>query len=184
VLWRIHRVHHSDRACDATTALRFHPFEALAGMVWQVALVAALGAPAASVLVYEMLALSVGLFSHANVRLSPRIDAWLGWIVVTPDMHRVHHSTDAREANRNFGVVLACWDRALATFTGMPVHGDAMTFGVDALQDARASRLGWLLVSPLIGEAGLRGVAGAPLSDTRCPRGPFRGTRSTTSRGT
>jgi sterol desaturase/sphingolipid hydroxylase (fatty acid hydroxylase superfamily) len=162
-LWRLHRVHHSDRAVDCSTSLRFHPLEALVTAGVQLVVVAALGAPVAAVIVCEAATILVGLFAHGNVRMPARVDAWLRRALVTPDMHRIHHSVDMRESNRNFGVVLSCWDWLFGTYVAQPTQGhDAIVLGLAEIRDARASSLGWLLVSPFVSASTFARGAGAP----------------------
>ena len=110
-LWRLHRMHHADLDFDATTGLRFHPVEILISMAIKLAIVAALGPPAIAVLVFEVILNATALFNHANINLPVSVDRWLRWIVVTPDMHRVHHSVVPRETNSNYGFNLPWWDR-------------------------------------------------------------------------
>jgi sterol desaturase/sphingolipid hydroxylase (fatty acid hydroxylase superfamily) len=111
LLWRLHRVHHADIEFDTTTGVRFHPIEILLSMALKLGVVAALGAPAVAVLIFEVLLNATSLFNHGNVRLPARLDRVLRWIVVTPEMHRVHHSILARETNSNFSFNLPWWDR-------------------------------------------------------------------------
>ncbi|MDP2297931.1 MAG: sterol desaturase family protein, partial [Pseudolabrys sp.] len=110
-LWRLHRMHHADLEFDVTTGLRFHPIEILLSMVIKFTVVAALGAPAAAVLIFEVLLNATSMFNHSNVRIPLGFDRILRWLVVTPDMHRVHHSIVPRETNSNFGFSLPWWDR-------------------------------------------------------------------------
>jgi sterol desaturase/sphingolipid hydroxylase (fatty acid hydroxylase superfamily) len=148
-LWRLHRVHHSDADYDCTTALRFHPLEALVTVGAQLALITLLGAPPLAVLASEVAVAALSLFSHANLRLGPRVDAALRRILVTPDMHRVHHSTLRAESNANYGTVLAWWDRLFGTYRSQPSAGhDAMAIGLPDVRDERVGRLRWLLASP------------------------------------
>jgi sterol desaturase/sphingolipid hydroxylase (fatty acid hydroxylase superfamily) len=148
-LWRLHRVHHSDTDYDCTTALRFHPLEALVTIGLQIALVALLGAPPLIVLAYELVSGIVSLFSHGNVRLGERVDVVLRLLVVTPDMHRIHHSAVVPESNANFGGVLPWWDWLFGTYRAHPLAGhEAMTIGLADIRDARTEHLGWLLLSP------------------------------------
>jgi sterol desaturase/sphingolipid hydroxylase (fatty acid hydroxylase superfamily) len=102
-LWRLHRMHHADLAFDVTTGLRFHPIEILLSMLLKLAVIAALGAPAAAVLIFEVLLNATSMFNHGNVRIADKLDVILRWVVVTPDMHRVHHSIQSTETNSNFG---------------------------------------------------------------------------------
>jgi sterol desaturase/sphingolipid hydroxylase (fatty acid hydroxylase superfamily) len=131
LLWPLHRVHHGDCELDTTTGLRFHPAEILLSTAYKAALAALLGAPVAAVLVFEMLLNAGSLFSHANIRLGG-FDRWLRLAVVTPDMHRVHHSVRPAEMNSNFGTILPWWDRLFRTYRAQPADGhDAMRLGLE-----------------------------------------------------
>jgi len=148
-LWRLHRVHHADLEFDVTTGIRFHPFEILLsmGIKWGVILV--VGAPALAVLLFEILLNATSLFNHANLKLSTRWDRWLRWFVVTPDMHRVHHSWQWQETNSNFGFNFPWWDRLLGTYRAQPVEGhEGMTIGLHDFRDPKELRLDRLLVQP------------------------------------
>jgi sterol desaturase/sphingolipid hydroxylase (fatty acid hydroxylase superfamily) len=136
LLARLHRMHHIDLDFDVTTGLRFHPVEIVLSLLIKFAAVVALGAPAAAVLLFE-LALNLGsLFNHGNVRIPGAIDHALRWLVVTPDMHRVHHSIVPEEINSNFGFFLSWWDRLFGTYSSVPRAGhDAMTIGVRDTRD-------------------------------------------------
>jgi sterol desaturase/sphingolipid hydroxylase (fatty acid hydroxylase superfamily) len=148
-LWRLHRVHHSDVDYDCTTSLRFHPLESIVTIAVQLALVAALGAPPIAVLVYEIATVSFSLFSHGNLRIPARVERWLRWVVVTPDLHRVHHSAAVDESNANFASVLPWWDRLFRTYRAQPALGhDAMTIGLEDVRDARTRSFGWVLMAP------------------------------------
>src|SRR5690606_33748569 len=120
VLWRIHRMHHADLEFDVTTGLRFHPLEILLSMGLKLAAVAALGPPAVAVLIFEVLLNATSMFNHGNVKLPRWLDRQLRWLVVTPDMHRVHHSIHPAETNSNFGFNLPWWDRLLGTYRDQP----------------------------------------------------------------
>ncbi|MCX7960318.1 MAG: sterol desaturase family protein [Burkholderiales bacterium] len=148
-LWRLHRVHHSDLDVDATTGTRFHPFEILISAGVKCAAVAAIGAPAVAVLVFEILLNATSVFNHANVRIPGALEPWLRLIVVTPDMHRVHHSIACNETNSNFGFNLPWWDRLFGTYRAAPAAGhEQMTLGVDAFRAREDLRLDRLLVQP------------------------------------
>lgn len=148
-LWRLHRVHHTDLDFDVTTGTRFHPIEILLSIGIKCAAVAAIGAPAVAVLVFEVLLNATAMFSHANVRLPLALDRLLRAIVVTPDMHRVHHSAVYNETNSNFGFNLPWWDRLFGTYRAQPAAGhEAMTIGVDAFRTRVDLRLDRLLVQP------------------------------------
>lgn len=148
-LWRLHRMHHADLEFDVTTGLRFHPIEILLSMVIKLGVVAALGTPATAVLIFEVLLNSTSMFNHGNVRLPASLDRALRWVVVTPDMHRVHHSIIPRETNSNFGFNLPWWDRLLGTYLVQPAAGhDAMTIGIEQFRDPSELRLDRMLTQP------------------------------------
>jgi len=148
-LWRVHRMHHADLAFDVTTGVRFHPIEILLSMLIKLAVVAALGAPALAVLLFEVLLNATSMFSHGNVRLPRRLDRILRWIVVTPDMHRVHHSVEAPETNSNFGFNLPWWDRMFGTYCAQPMAGhDAMRIGIAQFRERSELRLDRMLLQP------------------------------------
>jgi len=149
-LWRLHRVHHADLDFDVTTGARFHPIEVLISTAIKCAAIAALGAPVISVVVFEILLNATAMFNHANASLPQRIELWLRWLVVTPDMHRVHHSVRYEESSSNFGFNLPWWDRLFGTYRAQPRLGHAvMTIGVDAFRSSQDLRLDRLLVQPL-----------------------------------
>ena len=148
-LWRLHRMHHADLDFDVTTGNRFHPIEILLSMVWKLAIVVALGAPALAVLAFEVLLNATAMFNHGNVRLPEPLDRWLRWLVVTPDMHRVHHSIVPVETNSNFGFNLPWWDRLLGTYRAAPAAGhDRMTIGLEPFRDPAELRLDRMLLQP------------------------------------
>lgn len=150
LLWRLHRMHHSDIEIDVTTGVRFHPLEILLSMVIKLAAVVALGAPAVAVMVFEVLLNATAMFSHSNIRLPTGADRWLRRIVVTPDMHRVHHSIVAAETASNFGFNLPWWDHLFTTYRAQPAAGhEAMTIGLAAFRDPSELRLDRLLLQPL-----------------------------------
>jgi sterol desaturase/sphingolipid hydroxylase (fatty acid hydroxylase superfamily) len=155
VLWRLHRMHHTDLEFDVTTGVRFHPIEILLSMLIKFTIVVAIGAPAVSVLIFEVLLNATSMFNHANLRIPARLDGVLRWLVVTPDMHRVHHSVAVAETNSNFGFNLPWWDRLFGTYKAQPAAGhEGMTIGIDAFRDARELRLDRMLAQPLRGDAG------------------------------
>ncbi|MBI1778355.1 MAG: sterol desaturase family protein [Proteobacteria bacterium] len=154
-LWRLHRMHHADLDFDVTTGARFHPIEILLSMGLKLAVVAALGVPAVGVLIFEVALTATALFNHGNVRLPQRADRVLRWIVVTPDMHRVHHSTVPNETNSNFGFNLPWWDWLLGTYLAQPIAGhEAMTIGLDSFRDPGQLRLDRMLGQPFVGPTG------------------------------
>ncbi|MCR9111086.1 MAG: sterol desaturase family protein [Rhodobacteraceae bacterium] len=153
-LWRLHRMHHADLDFDATTGLRFHPVEILISMGIKLAVVAALGPPAVAVLLFEVILNATALFNHANIDLPRPVDRVLRWLVVTPDMHRVHHSIDPRETNSNYGFNLPWWDRLLGTYIAQPAKGHTgMEIGIEQFRTRRDLWLDRMLVQPLRGPA-------------------------------
>jgi sterol desaturase/sphingolipid hydroxylase (fatty acid hydroxylase superfamily) len=150
-LWRLHMVHHADLDFDVTTGLRFHPLEIVLSMVIKLAAITVLGPPAIAVLVFETLLNATAMFNHGNVRLSLAVDRVLRCFVVTPDMHRVHHSVTISETNSNFGFNLPLWDRFLGTYRDQPANGhEKMTIGLDRFQERRHQSLPWLLALPFV----------------------------------
>lgn len=154
-LWRLHMVHHADLDFDLTTGNRFHPVEIVLSMLLKTAAVAALGPPVVAVLVFEVLLNGTAVFNHANVRIPPGVDRVLRWFVVTPDMHRVHHSVLASETNSNFGFNLPWWDRLLGTYRDQPRKGhEEMTIGLRQFRDPDRLGLGRMLALPFYGDIG------------------------------
>jgi len=152
LLWRLHRVHHADLDIDVTTGTRFHPVEMLLSMGIKAATILVIGAPAIAVLIFEIALNVTSMFNHSNARLPERLDAVLRWLVVTPDMHRVHHSIRPEETNRNFGFNLPWWDRIFETYQGAPRDGhERMTIGIPACRDARrCTTFSGMLVLPFV----------------------------------
>jgi len=149
VLWRLHRMHHADLDIDVTTGVRFHPIEILLSLLIRIAAVLALGVPALAVLAFEVTLNATSMFNHSNVAVPERIDRVLRWLVVTPDMHRVHHSIERRETDSNFGFNLPWWDRLFGTYRPVPAAGYlGMTIGIPLFRDARELRLDRLLTQP------------------------------------
>lgn len=148
MFWRLHRMHHSDTHIDASTGLRFHPLEILLSMLIKLTAVVALGAAPLGVLIFEVLLNAGSLFNHSNLRLPEAVDRWLRRLIVTPDMHRVHHSWHRREHDRNFGFSFPWWDRLFGSYRAQPDEGHAgMTIGLHHFRDAQ--RLDQLLLQPL-----------------------------------
>lgn len=154
-LWRVHRMHHSDLDFDVTTGARFHPIEIALSMLFKLGLVTTLGAPAMGVLIFEVALNATSMFNHGNLGLPLRLDRSLRWLVVTPDMHRVHHSIAVGEANSNFGFNLPWWDRLLGTYRDQPAAGhDLMTIGIEQFRAPRELWLDRMLLQPFRGPAG------------------------------
>lgn len=153
-LWRLHRVHHADLEIDVTTGLRFHPIEILLSMAIKLAAVAALGAPPLAVLLFEVILNGMAMFNHSNVKLPEGLDRLLRLVIVTPDMHRVHHSILPAETNSNYGFNLSWWDRLLGTYRPQPAAGhEGMTIGIELFRDRRELWLDRMLTQPFRGPA-------------------------------
>jgi sterol desaturase/sphingolipid hydroxylase (fatty acid hydroxylase superfamily) len=166
-LWRLHRMHHADLDFDATTGLRFHPVEIVLSMAIKLAVVVAIGAPPEAVLAFEVILNATSLFNHANIRLPPGMDRVLRWVLVTPDMHRVHHSTDPRETNSNYGFSVPWWDRLLGTYVAQPAKGhERMEIGIEQFRTRRDLWLDRMLLQPLRGPAKGRAARQADRSGT------------------
>jgi sterol desaturase/sphingolipid hydroxylase (fatty acid hydroxylase superfamily) len=155
VLWRVHRMHHANLDFDVTTGARFHPIEIILSMLIKFGVIAAIGASAASVLIFEVLLNATSMFNHGNVRVPVGLDRYLRWLVVTPDMHRVHHSIVVAETNSNFGFNLPWWDRLLGTYRAQPAAGqEGMTIGIEQFRVGRELWLDRMLLQPFRGPAG------------------------------
>lgn len=154
VFWRLHRVHHADLDFDVTTGARFHPIEILLSMAIKFAVILLLGPPLVAVVLFEVILNATAMFNHSNIRLPGPLDRWLRLVIVTPDMHRVHHSHLDFETNSNFGFNLSLWDRLFGTYRAQPVDGHTgMVIGIDTFRDpAYCIRLRGLLSMPFIGK--------------------------------
>jgi len=154
VLWRLHRVHHADLDFDVTTGGRFHTLEILLSMLIKFAVILLLGPPVVAVVLFEVTLNATSLFNHANVRIPATLDRFLRLIVVTPDMHRVHHSIEDDETNSNFGFNLPWWDRLFGTYRAQPRAGhEAMTIGIRGFRDDKwCSWLPGVLAIPFVGK--------------------------------
>ncbi|MDA0655367.1 MAG: sterol desaturase family protein, partial [Proteobacteria bacterium] len=153
-LWRLHRMHHADVEFDVTTGLRFHPVEILLSLAIKFMAILLLGAPALGVLIFEVLLNATSMFNHGNVCIPPGLDKTIRKLIVTPDMHRVHHSVAAEETNSNFGFNFSFWDRLFGTYRDQPQDGhEAMTIGLLQFRDSRAQWLDKMLLQPFVGSA-------------------------------
>ncbi len=149
ILWRLHKMHHSDVDFDVTTAIRFHPIEIGLSMLWKILVVLALGAAPVAVVLFEVILNGCAMFNHANITLPRPLDRVLRLILVTPDMHRVHHSVHRSEHDTNYGFNLSVWDRLFGTYTAQPRDGHtAMTIGLSEHQNAEPTGLVWSLWLP------------------------------------
>jgi sterol desaturase/sphingolipid hydroxylase (fatty acid hydroxylase superfamily) len=170
LLWQLHMVHHADLDFDVSTGLRFHTIEILLSMGIKAAAIILLGVPAVAVLVFEVLLNATSMFNHGNLRLPPWLDRVLRLFVVTPDMHRVHHSVIARETNSNFGFNLPWWDFLFGTYRSQPAEGhEAMTIGLHQFRDRRVQHLHQMLALPFIGQVGDYPVNGDRHDETAVP---------------
>ncbi|MES9856305.1 MAG: sterol desaturase family protein [Sedimenticola sp.] len=153
-LWRLHRVHHADPDYDVTTGARFHPFEIILSMLIKFAVILVLGPPIAAVVIFEVMLNATAMFNHGNIRLPKGVDALLRLIVVTPDMHRVHHSVEDDETNSNFGFSLPWWDRLFGTYRDQPRAGHiGMTIGIHLYRDPKqVCWISGMLTLPFIGK--------------------------------
>lgn len=150
-LWRLHRTHHSDQEFDFTTGLRFHPLESIITTFTGLALIALLGPPAAAVLLSELIVLTLSFWEHANVRVPMVLDRRLRLLIVTPEIHRTHHSRDARECQSNFGNLTTWWDRLFGTYRDQPLSGQEIAaFGVSGFEARKHLTLPWMLVQPFL----------------------------------
>lgn len=148
-LWRVHRLHHIDLDVDVTTAGRFHPVEMVLSMLWKIAVVVALGAPAVAVLAFEVLLNAAAMFSHSQIKLPQAVDRPLRLLLVTPDMHRVHHSIHRDEIDSNYSFLLSVWDRLFGSYRDQPRDGhETMVLGVQGQSSARARSFIGLLLGP------------------------------------
>ena len=148
--WRFHQVHHADTGFDVTTGVRFHPGEIVFSMLYKITIVLLLGPSAAAVLMFEVLLSSSSLFTHANARMPRNMDSLLRWFIVTPDMHRIHHSDQTDEALTNFGFNLSLWDRVFGTYRSDPAHSDTeMRLGTRNIPAKKASSIWHMLILPV-----------------------------------
>ncbi len=168
-LWRLHRMHHADLDIDVTTGARFHPVEILLSMLIKFAAVAALGVPPAAVVLFEVLLNATSIFNHGNVRVPAGVEPALRWLLVTPDMHRVHHSVERSETNSNFGFNLSLWDRLFGTYRAQPRAGhEAMTIGIPDFRDpAECATLTGMLALPFRGARRAPGESAEPRHEIR-----------------
>lgn len=149
LLWRLHKVHHTDLDFDVTTAVRFHPVEIILSLVYKVIIISLLGAPVLAVLIFELILSTSALFNHGNIMIPVHWDKRLRWLLVTPDMHRIHHSTTQTETDSNFGFSISIWDRLFGTYTDEPALGQkGMKIGLSQFRYSPAVTLKKLLLMP------------------------------------
>jgi len=153
LLWRLHRMHHADLDYDVTTGARFHPIEMILSLLIKFAVIMVLGPPAVAVLLFEVILNGMAMFNHSNIALPVKIDRWLRYLIVTPDMHRVHHSVINYEADSNFGFNLSLWDRLFGTYQAQPIEGhQGMQIGLHQFREPKYLTLPWLLSLPFLGQ--------------------------------
>ncbi|WP_428609540.1 sterol desaturase family protein [Sedimenticola sp.] len=151
ILWRLHRMHHADMDYDVTTGFRFHPLEGILATGWRMVIIATFGVPIVSVMLAELLLIAMNYFVHGNARVPLDLDRLLRRVIVTPDLHRVHHSIEKIEANANFGSVFSFWDRALGTYVAQPAAGHKnMVIGLEGFQEHKHMNLPWMLANPFL----------------------------------
>ncbi len=169
LLWRLHRMHHADLDIDVSTGLRFHPFEIVLSMLVKIAVVVLVGAPAVAVVAFEVVLNATSMFNHTNAAMPLWLDRVVRLLVVTPDMHRVHHSVLRHETDSNFGFNLPWWDRLFGTYRAAPEAGhERMTIGLPIFRDRAELRLDRLITQPFRNDAGL-GVAAPRVEGERSP---------------
>ncbi len=150
-LWRIHRVHHTDLEFDVTTAIRFHPVEIVLSMFYKLAAVYLIGPVAFAIILYEIILNGAAIFTHSNILLDAKLDRLLRMVIITPDMHRIHHSTVRIETDSNYGNIFSIWDKLFKTYRALPEAGyDEMVIGLDEFRDPSSGKLQQLLKNPFI----------------------------------
>ena len=149
-LWRLHQVHHTDLAFDATTAVRFHPLEIIISMFYKVCCIILIGANPIAVIAFEIILNGAATFNHSNINIPTGIDKKLRWLIITPDMHRIHHSTIPKETDSNYGFSISCWDRLCRTYTQSPEQPqEIMNIGLESFKDPSELSFKKLLILPL-----------------------------------
>lgn len=149
MLWRLHRVHHADLEFDVTTSVRFHPVEMLVSLAWKIAVVTVLGVPFIAVLIFEVVLNAGSMFNHANIRLPRSMERALRFLIVTPDMHRIHHSVLTDEVNSNYGFNFSFWDRIFGTYRAQALNDQTtMTIGLPGYRSPETAQIWWLLLFP------------------------------------
>ncbi|MCB2183073.1 MAG: sterol desaturase family protein [Desulfobulbaceae bacterium] len=155
LLWRVHMMHHADMDIDTTTGLRFHPIEIVISMLIKMTAIAALGPSVLAVILFEIILNGAAMFNHGNLKLPEALDRYLRFLIVTPDMHRVHHSVIIRETNSNFGFNFPWWDRLFGTYRAQPAAGhEKMTIGLAQFRDSTRNHLFRMLIMPFTGKPG------------------------------
>ena len=151
MFWRFHRVHHSDLDCDITTGVRFHPFEMIISILFKFLIIIAIGAPVLAVVIFEIILNAASMFTHSNIKIPSALEHLVRWFVVTPDMHRIHHSIKENETNSNFGFFISIWDRLFGTYIQEPEEGQVnMKIGLKGFREPKWQNLRWLIYLPFV----------------------------------
>lgn len=151
MFWRFHRVHHSDLDCDITTGIRFHPFEMIISILFKFLVIISIGAPVLAVVVFEVVLNAASMFTHSNIKIPQSIERMVRLILVTPDMHRIHHSINENETNSNFGFFISTWDRIFGTYIKEPALGhENMQIGLQGFREPKWQNLRWLIYLPFV----------------------------------
>ncbi len=151
MFWRFHRVHHSDLDCDVTTGLRFHPFEIIISIIFKFVVIISVGVPVIAVVLFEIILNAASMFTHSNIRIPQFIEPLVRWFIVTPDMHRIHHSMEENETNSNFGFFISAWDRLFGTYIAYPEKGhEKMEIGLSFFREPKWQNLRWLIYLPFV----------------------------------
>ena len=151
LFWRFHRVHHSDLDCDITTGLRFHPLEIVVSILFKFLVIASVGVPVLAVVIFEVILNAASMFTHSNIKITSSFERIVRWFIVTPDMHRIHHSIKENETNSNFGFFISIWDRMLGTYVNEPEGGHAnMQIGLKNFREPKWQDLRWLIYLPFV----------------------------------
>lgn len=176
LMWRVHRLHHTDTEIDISTTARFHPLEFVYSTPIMLVVVMAFGIPPVAIVVFEIFDAAMAVFGHANIRLPSGVNRVRAWVLVTPDVHRVHHSILQKETDSNFGVTVTWWDRLCGTYRARPTEELAtMRLGLEECQDARTTSLSWLLVLPFIRLAPVGAASRSGAIAAASPRGAGAG---------
>lgn len=151
LFWRFHRVHHSDIDCDITTGLRFHPLEMIISIIFKFLVIASVGVPVLTVVIFEIILNAASMFSHSNIKIPLGIERVIRWFIVTPDMHRTHHSVHENETNSNFSFFISAWDRLFGTYIHQPKDGhEKMELGLSFFREAKWQNFRWLIYLPFV----------------------------------
>lgn len=151
MFWRFHRVHHSDLDCDITTGVRFHPFEIIISILFKFLIIISIGVPVLAVVIFEIILNATSMFTHSNIKIPTTVERIIRWLIVTPDMHRTHHSIDESETNSNFGFFISVWDRLFGTYIDKPKRGHIeMEIGLQDFREPKWQNLRWLIYLPFV----------------------------------